>query len=75
MPATNPLSDVSANGGAYSGVAYQGGLSSVQPGATNVSGSGNAHVAVGGLLLAAIAVVVLMHIAGFRFSSDVSLGQ
>ena len=66
MPAANPL------GGSYSA---QAGLSSSQyaPGQATVGGTANLTVA--GLVAVSLLVLVAMHIAGFRFAFDVSIGR
>jgi hypothetical protein len=67
MPAANPL----GGGTAYASA----GLSSSQnaPGQATVGGSANLTVA--GLVAASLLILVAMHIAGFRFAFDVSVGR
>lgn len=42
---------------------------------SQVGAPGNAHVHVGGLVLAALIGLIVMHLLGFRFAGDVSVGR
>lgn len=75
MPASNPLSDVSANGGGVSGIAYQGGLSSGQGSGSAANVGGAANVSVGVLVGVSLLVLLAFHVLGFRFAFDVSVGR
>jgi lipid-binding SYLF domain-containing protein len=75
VPATNPLSDVSANGAPASGIAYQGGLSNGATSSVAAAPVGNANVSVGVLVAGSLLVLVILHAAGFRFAFDVSVGR
>jgi hypothetical protein len=66
MPAANPL------GGTYSA---QAGLSSSYGAPGQATVGGNANVTVAGLVAVSLLVLVAMHIAGFRFAFDVSVGK
>lgn len=68
MPAANPL------GGTYSAQASAG-LSSSQYASGQDQVGGNANITVAGLVAVSLLVLVAMHIAGFRFAFDVSVGR
>jgi len=64
--------------GMNSGTTYSAALSSGggTPAAASVNAmGGSANVTVGVLVAAAIAVVVIFHLLGFRFAFDVSVGR
>lgn len=64
MPAANPLTDSSA--GALSSSAYA-------PGQTRAAG--NTNVTVAALAAGALFVLLALHLMGFRFAFDVSVGR
>lgn len=68
MPVANPLG---ANRGPYA----QPGLSSSQyaPGQAQVGG--NANIVVAGLVATSLLVLLALHLAGFRFAFDASIGR
>lgn len=67
MPAANPLGGAAIGGNV--------GLSSSQNAAGQPTVGGNANFTVAGLVAVSILILVAMHIAGFRFAFDVSIGR
>lgn len=67
MPAANPLGGQAS----YS----SSGLSSSQYGPGQAQVGGSANLTVAGLVAVSLLVLVAMHIAGFRFAFDVSVGR
>lgn len=66
MPAANPFGgQASANAG----------LSSSQYGPGQATVGGSANLTVASLVAVSLLVLVAMHIAGFRFAFDVSIGR
>ena len=78
MPAANPLADTvlyntGRTGGMMSGTTQT--FASGQSSAAAPVVAGNANITVGMLVGASLVVLVALHLLGFRFAFDVSVGR
>ena len=75
MPAANPLA--SYNTGYSSGM--NSGTTQVQGAGLSsgaaMAGAGNANISTGVIVAGALLVLIAIHLAGFRFGFDVSVGR
>lgn len=67
MPAANPLGTP--------GAATASGMSSSQGTSAGAQVSGTANLGVAGLVGVSLLIILALHVAGFRFAFDVSVGK
>lgn len=78
MPAANPLSSIQPGGGFTQSTAQGSPADRADSQLTGVSASasgGNVNIHVGVLILAALGVIVGLHLLGFRFAVDAGVSS